>query len=121
VRRGQTVGYGAASTLTRKTRVATASIGYADGYFRSFSASDSCAGSVGYIGPHALPLLGRVSMDLATFDATDLPEGLVERGGWIELLGARATVDDLAAIAGTIGYEVLTSLGRRSHRIYVDD
>ena len=60
-------------------------------------------------------------MDLITFDATDVPDELVQRGGFVELLGERVTVDDFAAFAGTIGYEVLTSLGRRYHRIYVDD
>ena len=60
-------------------------------------------------------------MDLITFDATDAPEDAVRRGGFVELLGERVTVDDLAGFAGTIGYEVLTSLGRRYHRVYVDD
>ena len=69
----------------------------------------------------ALPLLGTISMDLVTFDATDAREETVQRGGFVELLGARVTVDDLAERAGTIGYEVLTSLGRRYHRVYVDD
>jgi alanine racemase len=117
----ETVGYGATQTLKRRTRIATVCVGYADGYFRSVSASDTREGSPGFIGEHRLPLLGRVSMDLTAFDATDAPEELVRRGGWIELLGARVTVDDLAAFAGTIGYEVLTSLGRRYHRIYVDE
>jgi alanine racemase len=60
-------------------------------------------------------------MDLTTFDATDAPDALVHRGGFVELLGEKTTVDDLARHAGTIGYEVLTSLGRRYHRVYVDE
>ena len=120
-RAGETVGYGASQTLKRRTRIATVTAGYADGYFRAVSASDTRAGPPGYIGAHRLPLLGRVSMDLITFDATDVPEDLVQRGGFIELLGERVTVDDFAAFAGTISYEVLTSLGRRYHRVYVDD
>ena len=60
-------------------------------------------------------------MDLITFDATDAPEDAVRRGGFVELLGERVTVDDLAGFAGTIGYEVLTSLGQRYHRVYVDE
>lgn len=118
---GQSVGYGAAQTLKRRTRIATATAGYADGYFRALSASDGCDGPPGFIGGHRLPLLGRISMDLITFDATDVPEEMACRGGFIELLGESVTVDDLASFAGTIGYEVLTSLGRRYHRVYVDE
>ncbi len=75
----------------------------------------------GYIGEHRLPLLGRVSMDLITYDATDVPDGLLHRGGWVEVLGSRVTVDDLASFGGTIGYEVLTSFSHRYHRIYLDE
>ena len=117
---GQTVGYGAMHTLKRHTRVATVCIGYADGYLRAFSASNARDGSPGYVGEHRLPLLGRVSMDLITYDATDVPDGLLHRGGWIEVLGSRVTVDELASVGGTIGYEVLTSR-HRYHWIYLDD
>lgn len=120
-RAGETVGYGAVQTLKRRTKIATATAGYADGFFRAASASDTREGPPGFIGAHRLPLLGRVSMDLVTFDATDVPDELLHRGGWIELIGGRATVDDLASFAGTISYEVLTSLGHRYHRIYLDD
>jgi alanine racemase len=119
--RGETVGYGAAQTLKRRTRIATSSVGYADGFFRALSASDLRDGPPAYVGKHRLPMLGRVSMDLITFDATEVPEGLVQRGGFVELLGERVTVDDLAAFADTIGYEVLARLGHRYHRIYADD
>ena len=118
---GQTAGYNATHTLRRRTRIATVAAGYADGYFRALSASDTREGAPAYAGEHRLPLLGRVSMDLITFDATDAPEDAVRRGGFVELLGARVTVDDLGGLAGTIGYEVLTSLGRRYHRVYVDE
>jgi alanine racemase len=119
--RGETVGYGASQTLKRRTRVATVCVGYADGFFRAVSANGQREGPPGMIGEHRLPLLGRVSMDLTTFDATDVPKNLVQRGGWVELIGAHASVDDLAVFAGTIGYEVLTSLGRRYHRVYVNE
>jgi len=118
---GFTVGYGATQTLKRDSRIATVGVGYADGYFRGLSSSDAKPGAVSHIGEHALPLLGRVSMDLTTFDATDVPEALVHRGGFVEILGEKTTVDDLARIAGTIGYEVLTALGRRYHRVYLDE
>ncbi len=118
---GQTVGYSATKTLTRNTRIATVTAGYADGFFRALSASDARQGLPAYTGEHALPLLGRVSMDLITLDATDAPADAVRRGGFVELLGERVTVDDLASFAGTIGYEVLTSLGDRYYRVYLDD
>jgi alanine racemase len=118
---GETVGYGATQTLKRRTRIATVCAGYADGFFRAFSASDSREGPPGHIGRHRLPLLGRISMDLATYDATDVPDEDLHRGEWVVMLGKRVTVDDLASYAGTIGYEVLTSLGSRYHRVYVDE
>jgi alanine racemase len=116
--RGETVGYGAARTLTRRTRYATVTTGYADGYFRVLGSHDGLEGAVAQLGGHALPILGRVSMDLIVFDITDLPEGMAKRGDLVELIGQRFTVDDVAARAGTIAYEVLTSLGRRYQRIY---
>jgi alanine racemase len=116
--RGETVGYGAARTLTRRTRYAAVTAGYADGYFRNLGSVDGLEGATAYIGDHALPILGRVSMDLIVFDITDLPAGLARRGGFVELIGDRYTVDDAAASSGTIPYEVLTSLGRRYQRIY---
>jgi alanine racemase len=119
--RGETVGYGAAQTLKARARIATVAVGYADGFFRAVSASDAREGPPGYIGDSRVPLLGRVSMDLITYDVTSVPDTLACRGGWIELLGQRVTVDDFAGFAGTIGYEVLTSLGRRHHRIFLDE
>jgi alanine racemase len=118
---GETVGYGAAQTLKRRTKIASVTAGYADGFLRGVSASDARQGPPAHIGKYRLPLLGRVSMDLVTFDATNVPDKAACRGGWIELLGRRVTVDDFAAFAATIGYEVLTSLGRRYHRVYVDE
>lgn len=114
---GDTVGYGAGHRLTRRTRLVTVSVGYADGYMRAVSASGARAGAFAMAGGFKLPMLGRVSMDLITFDGTDAPEGQLQRGGFVELLGRDMTADDLAALAGTIGYEILTSLGPRYHRL----
>jgi alanine racemase len=116
---GATVGYGAAHTLTRPSRIAIVTTGYADGYIRLLGGSDARPGAHGFIGPHRVPVLGRVSMDLTAFDVTEVPGALARRGGWIELLGPRLTVDELAAQAQTIGYEVLTSLGPRYTRHYI--
>ncbi len=115
---GETIGYGATRTIRRPPRVATVTVGYADGFFRLLGSSDGHDGAVAYIGDHAAPLLGRVSMDLITIDVSDVPADLVRRGAFVELLGPHVTVDDLAARARTIGYEVLTNLGHRYQRVY---
>ena len=117
---GDTVGYGASYRCDRPTKVATIACGYADGFLRAISRVDRSAGAVGFIGPHAVPVIGRVSMDLITLDVTGVPSHLAKRGGWVEVLGSRTTIDDLTDRAGTIGYELLTRLGRRVHRVYVD-
>jgi alanine racemase len=116
---GETVGYGATRTLRRRSRVATVSVGYADGFFRSLSTKDGETGFVAYVGPHAAPILGRVSMDLITVDVTDVPETHAARGGWVELMGPHVTAQALAHHAGTIDYEVLTNLGARAFRRYI--
>jgi alanine racemase len=108
---GETVGYNAIWTASRPTRVATISAGYADGYHRALSNHAFAA----FDGAR-LPLIGRVSMDLATFDATDQP-GL-QVGNELELIGPSIPPDEVAAWAGTNGYEILTSLATRSPRIY---
>ena len=117
---GETVGYGATYTTDRPTKVATIACGYADGFLRAISRVGRAAGAVGFIGPHPVPIIGRVSMDLITVDVTGVPAELARRGTWVEVLGSRTTIDDLTDRAGTIGYELLTRLGRRIHRVYVD-
>jgi alanine racemase len=116
---GETVGYGAVQHLTRRTRYVTVTAGYSDGYFRALGSSDGHEGAFATLGYYRLPILGRVSMDLSVFDATDTPENAIRPGDFVELLGARVTADDVALRAGTINYEVLTNLGRRYHRIYI--
>ena len=120
VAEGESVGYGASYTCNRPTKVATIACGYADGFLRAISRVDRTAGAVGFIGPHPVPIIGRVSMDLITVDVTGVPANLARRGAWVEVLGSRTTIDDLTDRAGTIGYELLTRLGRRVHRVYVD-
>ena len=94
------------------------SIGYADGFLRAGSASDLRPGAEAMVHGHRCPLAGRVSMDLMAVDITDLPERAVRRGDLVALLDETIDVDDLAAHANTIPYEVLTSLGRRYRRVY---
>lgn len=107
------VGYGYSYAASGPTRVATLSVGYADGWLRSQSGR-----GCGWFGDYKLPILGRVSMDSMSVDISSVPEGLIQTGTPIELIGAHQTVDEVAIAAGTIGYEILTSLGRRYQRIY---
>jgi alanine racemase len=115
---GETVGYGAIYKVQRPSRIATIACGYADGFLRALSVATGKAGPVGYIGDYPVPIVGRVSMDNITVDVTDVPEELTRRGGWVEVMGSRVTVDDLTDRAGTIGYELLSRLGPRVHRVY---
>jgi alanine racemase len=116
--KGETVGYGAAKTLSRRTTLAIVAAGYADGYMRRLGSSDESEGFAVYLGDYRAPIIGRISMDLMAVDVTGLPESLVRRGALVELIGENIPVDVFAAAAGTIGYEILTSLGRRYERIY---
>ena len=116
---GETVGYGAIWRVTLPSRIATLACGYADGFLRALSQPGK-PGPAGYIGEYPVPIVGRVSMDLITVDVTGVPETLARRGGWVEIIGDKVTVDDLTDIAGTIGYELLSRLSRRVHRIYAD-
>jgi alanine racemase len=118
VPRGETVGYDAAWTAKRATKLAVVAVGYADGYLRAASSSDAAPGADAIVAGKRCKLAGRVSMDLLAIDITELPDGAARRGDLATLIGDEISVDDLATAAGTIGYEVLTSLGRRYHRVY---
>ena len=106
---GEAVGYNCTWHAGQPTRLATVAAGYADGILRSLSNKATL-----WAGDTPCPVVGRVSMDLITVDVThlaELPEAL-------DLLGAHQGIDDLALDAGTIGYEILTSLGSRYRRRY---
>lgn len=124
-RAGETVGYGASAWLRRDTLIAIAAAGYADGYHRAGSGAGvplrnvELHGASGFIGGRRVPVLGRISMDLTAFDVTDVGEGAVGPGDLIELFGPNIPVDEAARAAGTISYELLTSIGLRYHRIYL--
>lgn len=106
---GETVGYGNTWTAKRPSQVATLSAGYADGLIRAMGPE-----AFVYAQDIAVPVIGRVSMDLTTVDITDLPF----RPQSLQLLGRYQSVDTVAGYAGTIGYEILTSLGGRYTRIW---
>jgi alanine racemase len=115
---GQTVGYGATWTAKRPSRIAIISVGYADGFMRAASARDDKPGAEVMVDAKRCPLAGLISMDLMAVDVTDLPEGMPKRDDFAILIGDGISVDDLAARTATIGYEVLTSLGKRYARVY---
>lgn len=117
---GETVGYGATQTLARDSRLAIIALGYADGFFRSLSSSNQRGGARVMIHGQYAPLVGRVSMDTIIVDITELDQ-LPMPGEMVEILGAHISVDDLADVGNTIGYEVLTSLKGRYSRSYVDN
>lgn len=99
---GETFGYGATFTASRKMRTATVALGYADGYLRSLGGR-----GYGVLAGAQLPILGRISMDLIILDVTNCTEA--REGAMIEFLGANAPLDDIASRAGTAPYELLTA------------
>jgi alanine racemase len=113
VDRGMTVGYGAAHRMDRPGRIATIAVGYADGWLRAASHRGSAR-----IADRRAPVIGRISMDLLTLDVTGIAPRLTEPGSFVDLLDDEYGVDEAAAAAGTIGYEILTALGRRYARVY---
>jgi alanine racemase len=118
VDRGETVGYGATWTARRPTRLAIVATGYADGYFRAASGVDGVRSAEVIVAGQRCPVAGRISMDMLAIDITDLPLNAVRRGHLVTLIGDGITIGELAHHFGTIGYEVLTNLGRRYARTY---
>lgn len=118
VARGDAVGYGSTWTARRASRLAIIAAGYADGYFRAASAPNGSRGGEVVMAGSRCPVVGRISMDLMAVDVTDCPDGAVRRGQMATLIGDGLTIDEVAHHFGTIGYEVLTSLGRRYARVY---
>ena len=112
----RTVGYGATHSIGKSTRIATIAVGYADGFLRFLSNLGTA-----HVGEIALPIIGRVSMDLITVDISKLDGATtaLRPGDFVDLIGPHQDVDTIAADAGTIGYEILTSLGNRYQRRYI--
>jgi alanine racemase len=116
---GESVGYNQQWTALRRTRLATLLAGYADGLPRGAGATHGRAGADVIIDGRRCPLVGRMSMDLCIADVTDLGEKSASVGQRAQLFGDAIGIDEFAARSGTIGYHVLTSLGRRYHRRYL--
>jgi alanine racemase len=108
---GQSVGYGATWTAPRDTQVATIGLGYADGYLRSFSNQ-----GVAHWQGIALPVIGRVSMDMVTLDISAAPA--LNPGDWVQLIGPQMSLTQASAKSHLSEYELLTSLGPRYQRVY---
>jgi len=108
---GEPVGYSCAWTADAPSVIATVAAGYADGLPRTLSNA-----AVLWDGDTPCPLVGRVSMDLITVDITHLPQ--IPR--YLDIIGPHQSADELADIAGTIGYEILTGLGSRYVRRYYE-
>jgi alanine racemase len=121
VRTGETVGYGATQTFNRDSRIAILALGYGDGFLRSLSGTNTKPGGKAAFRGQIVPFAGRVSMDLIAVDITDLGQNGPGPGDLMELLGPNLSIDDQADAAGTIGYEILTSLKGRYERVYVEE
>lgn len=114
VKKGESAGYGAHHVFEQDSLCAVAAIGYADGLLRSGSGRASL-----FWNGMPCPVRGRISMDLTIVEIGHLPVP-PQQGDWLEVIGPHQTIDMLAAKSGTIGYEILTSLGHRYARVYED-
>ncbi|WP_038367655.1 alanine racemase [Bosea sp. UNC402CLCol] len=116
---GTQVGYNGRWTAKGKRKLATICLGYADGYPRNGSWTDTITGGSALVAGVACPFVGSVSMDLIIIDVTDAPAGAAQRGASVTLIGGPLDLESVGAGAKTIGYEILTSLGRRYERRYL--
>lgn len=113
---GTGVGYGLSFRPRGEARIATIGVGYADGWPRNLGNR----GTVHFQGAR-LPIAGRVSMDSLSVDVTALPANSIKAGDWVDLIGPDQPLEEVALAAETIPYEILTRLGQRYDRIYLDD
>jgi alanine racemase len=119
---GETISYGATGTVDRPATIAVAAVGYADGFMRALSGagvplrSSVPRGGSGFAAGRRVPVIGRITMDLTMFDVTDCSHDALQPGDFIELFGPNIPIDEAAEAAGTIAYELLTSLGPRWQR-----
>jgi len=108
----ETVGYGRRGKIKGKARIATISVGYADGFPRKLGLGNYQV----KIGDYLCKTLGSICMDMCMIDVTDIP---CSEGDEVVLFGENPTIHQMAAAMDTIPYEVLTSIGQRVKRVYV--
>lgn len=114
LRKGDGVGYGFSHTAPKDMRIATLSIGYADGFDRRLS---NGVGQV-FLNGYRAEVVGKVCMDLCMVDVTNIP---CQEGDEVEVFGKNIRVEEVAERMDTIPYEVLTSISQRVKRIYVQE
>lgn len=112
---GVTVGYGATFTSDKNLRLITVGMGYADGLMRKLQQY-----GYAYLHGYKIPMVGRISMDYAVFDVTNVPSDLVRTGDWISFAHDDVTLERMAIDSGTIPHEITCKLGRRVRKVYVD-
>lgn len=110
---GESIGYNRTFVTKKEMMVATLPLGYADGFLRSQSSKAKM-----YIDGQEVNVVGRVSMDLVTIDVSNVPRDKLLLGAHVEVIGSHQTPDQLAISAGTVGYEIITSLGNRYKKVY---
>jgi alanine racemase len=116
--KGAVVGYGATWTARRDSRIAVIAAGYADGVARAAAITEGANSREVLVAGKRCRMVGRISMDLLAVDVTDLPVSAVRRDHMVTLIGEELSLDEVAAQAGTISYEVLAGLGHRYHRVW---
>ena len=109
-----TVGYGATHIAVPGDRLAVVGVGYADGFPRQLGGRGFAS-----VGGMRVPIVGRISMDLTCLDVTGLERDAIELGDYVELFGHDIEVEEVAALCGTINYEILSGLGARIERVHV--
>ncbi len=117
IKKGDTVGYGATFVADREMLTVTIGMGYSDGFMRKFSGF-----GFGFLGDHKMPMIGRISMDYITFDATGVDEKFLKIGNWVALTRTPDyTLESWALDLNTIPHEISCRLGNRVQRIYVGE
>lgn len=112
--REETVGYGATHKAKKGSRIAIVDLGYADGLLRALSSK-----GFAFVAGEKVPFAGRVSMDMIALDVSAIPEKKLEKAE-AEFISAAQTVSEVAALAGTIGYEIFTRIGKRVKKVYTN-
>lgn len=115
VQKGESVGYNRKGIVGRNSRIATVRIGYADGYSRALGNGNGYM----WLKGEKAPVIGNVCMDMTMIDVTDIPEAM--EGDEVEVFGKQVPVQELAAVTGTIAYEIMTGISQRVKRIYVEE